>query len=329
MSTELRDRMVRKAQPTPSAVHVDRPLTNMSLAIMQEESAFIADRVFPNIPVSKQSDLFRTYPRGAFNRNQMKKRAPGTETAGVGYETSTTPYYAHVWGLHHDIDEQTEENADEEVDLDFEATSLLSMQALINRDANWASAFFTTGVWANDTTPGTLWSAANSTPLEDIEARRMVMLESTGKKPNTIVMGPRVWSILKNHAQLVDRMNRGQTSGPAEVLLRNFAELVEVPRVLVAESIVNTAAEGIADAHSFIFGKHLLLLHVAERPGRYTASAGYTFSWRGLSGSNVAGTRISRFEDIKTRSRRIEIESAYSQQKISADLGQFLNGVVA
>lgn len=321
------DTMIRKSQPTPSAVHTDRPLTNMSLAIMQEESAFIADRVFPIIPVSKQSDLYRTYPRGFFNRDQMAKRAPGTETQGVGYETSTVPYFCDVWGLHHDIDEQTEANADEEMDLDMEATTLLSHQALLNRDVQWASQYFQTGVWANDTTPATKWDVT-STPIEDIEARRIAMLERTGKKPNTLVLSAQVWSALKNNADLIDRMNRGQSSGPAMALLQNFAELVEIPRILVAESIQNTAAEGQADSHSFIFGNHCLLLHVAPTPGRYTASAGYTFGWTGLLGSNAVGTRMSRFEDMKTRSRRVEIESAYSQELIASDLGELLQDVL-
>lgn len=331
MTAELKDRMVRKnAQPSQSAVHTDRPLTNMSLAIMQEESAFIADRVFPSIPVSKQSDLYRIYPRGAFNRDQMKKRAAGSETAGVGYETSTVPYFCDVWGLHHDINEQEEENADAEVDLDFESTELLSMQALINRDAQWASKFFVPGAWSNETDlTGSEWTAAGGgTPLETIEARRLAMLRRTGKKPNTMVLSPEAWSILKNHPDLVDRMNRGQTSGPAMALLQNFAELVEIPRILVAESIVNSGAEGLADSHDFIFGKHCLLLHVAERPGRYVASAGYTFTWTGLSGNNVAGTRMTRFEDIRTRSRRIEIESSYVQELIADDLGEMLTNVV-
>lgn len=329
MTSESTDRMIRKSQPTQGSVHVDRPLGNMSLAIMQEESAFIADRAFPTIGVNKQSDLYRTYPRGAFNRDQMRKRAAGTETAGVGYETSTNPYFCNVWGLHHDIDEQTEENADEEVDLDFEATTLLSYQALINRDAQWAASFFTTGVWANDTTPSTLWDAASSTPLEDIEARRMAMLGNTGKKPNTMVLSPEVWSVLKNHPDLVDRMNRGQTSGAAQALLQNFAELTEIPRILIAESIVNSAAEGLTDSHGFIFGKHCLLLHTATAPGRYTASAGYTFAWKGLSGSNVAGTRMKRFNMDNTSSRRIEIESSYDQKLISSDLGEMLDDVIS
>ena len=323
MATHESDRMIRKAQPTPSAVHVDRPLTNMSSAILQEESAFIAGQVFPQISVSKQSDLYRKYPEEYFNRDQMRKRAPGTETQGVGYEMSTSPYYCDVWGLHHDIDEQTEENADEEVDLDFEATTLLSMQALINRERQWAQKFFVSGAWTNESSP-TNWAAGGGDPLGDIEAARIAMLGRSGKSPNTMVLGAEVWSALKLHPDLLDRVNRGQTEGAAQVMRSTLAALTEIPRIFVAESIYDSSLEGGTSSPGFVFGDHCLLMHVAPRPGRYTASAGYTFSWRGLSGSSVAGTRISRFEDIKTRSRRIEIESAYVQEQISDTLGTML-----
>lgn len=325
----MRDTMIAKSQPTQSSVHVDRPLTNMSELILQDPAGFVADTVFPIIPVARQSDKYRTYPRGFFSRDEMAKRAAGAQTKGIGYETSTVPYFCDVWGLHHDIDEQTEENADEEVNLDFEAMTLLSEAAKINRELQWRDNFFVTGKWTAETTPGTLWSAASSTPLEDIEVVRLAFQGRTGRKPNVAIMGPQVWSILKNHADLVDRLNRGQTSGAATALLSNLAELIEVPRVLVADSIVNSAVEGATDSFGFGFGKHMLLLHVANAPGRYTASAGYTFAWTGLSGSNVAGTRIKRFEMLPESSRRVEIESSYQQKQIADDLGSMILGAVA
>ena len=42
--------------PSRGDVHVNRPLTNISIAFLQTQEAFVADRVFPNIPVTKQSD---------------------------------------------------------------------------------------------------------------------------------------------------------------------------------------------------------------------------------------------------------------------------------
>jgi hypothetical protein len=57
-------------------------------------------------------------------------------------------------------------------------------------------------------------------------------------------------------------------------------------------------------------------------------SAGYTFTWSGLLGSNVLGTRISRFRMEHLKSDRIEIEQAFDHKKVAADLGGFfLNAV--
>ena len=73
-------------QPTPNAVHVDAPLTQISVAFLQDANNFIAGQVFPTISVAKQSDRYYTYDRGFFNRDEMEVRAPGTESKGVAYE---------------------------------------------------------------------------------------------------------------------------------------------------------------------------------------------------------------------------------------------------
>lgn len=323
--------MVRKAQPSPSAVHVNRTLTNMSVAVMNNGTP-LADTVFPTVPVTKQSDLYRVYDRGSFQRDEMKKRAPGAESPTIGYSTSTTPYFAHVYSLAVDIDDQTEENADPEVNLDFEATTLLSQAARINRDRNWAATYFGGSIWTGEETLAgndQFNDYTNSTPLETLEEKRVNMMELTGFAPNTVVMGPRVWEKLKNHPDLVDRLNRGQTSGSAMVMLRNFAELIEVDRVIVPGGIYNAAVEGATDDFDFIFGKNLLMLYVAPTVGRYTPTAGVTFSWRGFAGASASGTRIRRFRMEHTSSRRIEIESAYSQQVLAPELGSILINAVA
>ena len=47
--------------PTMQNAHIDRALTNTSVAYMQDASAFIADKVFPIVPVKRQSDVFYIY----------------------------------------------------------------------------------------------------------------------------------------------------------------------------------------------------------------------------------------------------------------------------
>ena len=69
-------------QPTASSVHVNAPLTSISIAFLQDQSGFVARKVFPAVPVNKQSDRYYIYDRGDFNRDEMKERAPATESAG-------------------------------------------------------------------------------------------------------------------------------------------------------------------------------------------------------------------------------------------------------
>jgi hypothetical protein len=49
--TRKRSQLIRKAQPTPSQVHVNVPLTNVSVAYMIDSGLYIASRVFPVVPV--------------------------------------------------------------------------------------------------------------------------------------------------------------------------------------------------------------------------------------------------------------------------------------
>ena len=77
--------------PTARDIHVNAPLTNISIAFLQTADTFVASKVFPMVGVSKQSDRYYTYERGDFNRDEMEKRAPGTESAGGGYNIDNTP----------------------------------------------------------------------------------------------------------------------------------------------------------------------------------------------------------------------------------------------
>ena len=83
-------------QPSRSDVHVDRPLTEISIAFLQSADNFVADRAFPILPVSKQSDSYFTYDRGMFNRDEAEELAPGARAAAANYTLSTDTYNAKV-----------------------------------------------------------------------------------------------------------------------------------------------------------------------------------------------------------------------------------------
>lgn len=319
-------------QPSRSDVHVDRPLTNISIAFMQSATNFVADRVFPVVPVGKQSDKYFTYDRGMFNRDEMQRRAPSTESAGATYKLSTDSYSADVWALHHDIADQVRANADTPLQLNRETTEFLSVKALIRKEKSWATTFFATGVWTTERagvasgptgTQFLRWDESASTPIEDVRQGATDMAVLTGFRPNKLVIGRRVYDALLDHPDIVGRIDRGQTSGTAIVMRQNLAALFEMDEVLVMDAIENTANEGATNVHAHIGGKHALLAYSAPSPGIMVPSAGYTFSWTGLLGAGSLGTRISTLRMEHLKADRLEIEMAFDHKKVSADLGSF------
>lgn len=339
--------------PSKGDVHVNTPLTNISIAFLQDQSNFIAGDVFPEVSVSKQSDVYYTFDRGEFNRDEMQERADGTESVGGGYTVSNDPYFARVYALHKDHGEQLVANTDNVLDLDRATTVYLTQKALINREVKWSATYFTAGnpgdTWTFDvdgvaSSPTAAssfdptnasnndklqWNDASSTPIEDIRQGKTYVLESTGFEPNTLTLGRHVYNALVDHPDIIGRVDRGQTSGVARAQRDRLAELFEVEQVLVMNANINTAAKGQTASHSFIGGKHALLSYAPPSPGLMTPSAGYHFTWTGLLGMTNNGFRMKKYWLDVISSERLEIESAYVQKKVSADLGYFFGDIVA
>lgn len=326
-------------QPTPGDVHVNTPLTNISIAMLQSAGNFIGTRAFPNIPVSKQSDAYYSYDRGYFNRDEMKERAPSTESEGSGYEVNADQtYFCRVYAFHKDVPDQMRANADAALNPDREATAFVTQKALIKREKLFADAYFKTGVWTSEraghasTESATLtvfWDSTSSDPIARVRDAKRAVLESTGFEPNKLVLGKTVYDKLIDHPDIIDRLKYGQTAGrPAMAGREALAALFEVDEILISKAISNTAAEGATNAHSFILGKHALLCYAAPAPGLMTPSAGYTFSWNGYMGAGAEGTRIKQFRMENLASDRVEIEMAMACKLIAADLGFFWNAIV-
>jgi hypothetical protein len=313
-------------QPTQSDVHVDAVLTNMSVAYLQEAYAFVAANAFPTVPVNKQSDLYFTYSQADFFRDAVQPRADGTESAGTGYGLSTSSYSTQVYALHKDIGDQVRENSDNPLNPDMDATRFLSQQMLIKQERDWATNAFATSIWDTDTTPSALWSASGSTPITDVQTGINTMLSNTGYVANTLVMSYAVWSILKNHSDVVDRYKYTSAESITTDLL---AKVLGVDRIHVMASTYNTAAEGATAAYSQIGDKDCLLCYVPAVAGLMTPSAGYNFTWSGVGGGLGTSTAVSRFRLDHLRADRIEIQSAWDFKVVSTALGYFFSNVVA
>jgi hypothetical protein len=319
-------------QPTAGDVHVNTPLTNISIAYFQEAKDFVARRVFPEVQVAKQSDRYYVYDRSFFYRNEMKKRAPGTESEGAGWEVDNTPnYFADVWALHKDIADQIRSNADPVINMDRDATEFLSLQAMINAEIQWASKYFVTGVWTGsstgtDITPGTLWDATGGDPIGDVDKEKEAVKSQTGYTPNKLILGARTFRGIKNNGDVIDRVKYTQRG---MITVDMLAGLFDVDEVLIAGGVQNEGKEGATEDYDFIVQPNdALLVYAAPRPSLMMPSGGYTFAWTGLLGAGASGQRMKRFRMEELASDRVEIEQAFDQKLVSSVMGAFFSGAV-
>lgn len=316
-------------QPDLRDVHVDAILTRMSVAYMQNPANFISTRVFPTVPVEKKSDKYYIYDKNSWFIDEARRRAPSTESAGSGYTLSTSAYDCEVWAFHKDVDDKIRMNADSPLSMDRDATNYVTSRMALRMERQWASDFFATSIWGTDVVGGTnfvQWdNYATSDPIADVETGMRAILAVTGFKPNTLVVGYDVMRYLRHHPDIIDRYKYTNDAVITEAMI---ARLFGVERLLVAESIYATNVEAETAAYSFVHGKHALLCYVAPSPGLLQPSAGYTFLWNGIS-SLGSPYVIRRFREERLTSDRIEVEAAFDNKVIGADLGYFFSGAVA
>lgn len=329
------------AQPTVGAFHIDAALTNISVALLQNPQSFIASRVFQNVPVQKQSDKFFTFDRSFFNRNGAKKRASGARVSEVGYALSNDSYFCEEYGVAIPIPDQVRANADPAADPARAAAELATHQMLIQKETDFTTNFFTTGLWGTDITgvassPGAgqviQWSDTTSgDPIGNVRTGINTILGNTGIKPNIFVMGRQVYSALIDHPDIQGRINGGATTAqPSIATLNLLAQIFEVDEVMVGEAIQNTAAEGDTAAHSFILGKKCVLTYRPPAPGIMTPAAGYTFSWAGyMGGTNEFGFVIDTKRRDEEDTDVIRARAHYDHKLVSASLGFFWDAIVA
>ena len=327
-------------EPIKSQYHIDSALTNMSIAYIQKQSAFVADRMFPKLPVKKQSDAYFTYVKEDWFRDEAELRRPGTESAGGGYEIDPdNTYYCLQYAYHKDVTDEDRANSDSPLAPDQDATEYITQKLWLKREVDFATKFFATSVWSYERagaasgaevagTSVIYWSASDGAPITDIAAAQDAIQSITGYRPNRLLLGARVYTQVKNNPTVLERIKYTQRGIVTTDLL---ATLFDVEEVVVARAVKNSAAKGASEDTDFLLGDNALLTYAPPRSGIKIPSAGYIFTWTGLLGMGAYGTRMSRIPAplLGQGTERIEGEVAYDQKVIAADLGAIFIDIIA
>ena len=322
--------------PTAGDVHVNTPLTNFGQKYLLNASQFIASRAMPNMPVSKQSDLYYEFNKADFLRDEATARADGTESAGGGFRLSTSPYYANVYAFHKDVTDRQRANQDNQVRLDQSATQWVTQKLLIRREILFQESYFTTGLWETDITPaaGDKWDTATGDPIAQIRLGKRTVQGTTGFRPNKLIIGRSAYDGLLDNDAILARITGGATTTvPALVMKQKLTELLELDEIYIMDSIFNSAPISVTDpafaTYEFVGDKDALLYYAPDSVNLDEPTAGTQFSWTGFTGATDSGQRIKRFRMENLSSDRVEGEMAFDYKLVGKELGYFFNAAVS
>lgn len=301
-------------KPTYQMEHIDVALTNLSVAYTP--SGFIADQVFPNVPVQKISDLYFIYTKADWLRREADVRAPGTRAARGDYGLSTSNYVCVERAIAKAVPDEIVANADSPLRPLEDATRWCTTQIQLQVESVVAGKAFGSG-WSSSVTPGTLWSNDASDPLGDLETGMSTVVGAIGLEANTGVVGRGLWRYLKNHPDIVDRIKYSAgPNSPAIVTVQAVAALVGVEKLLVGIAIEETGREGATSSLAYIWGNHMLLAYVTGGPSLLAPSAGYIF--------NYQQRQVSRFREEQERADVVEARQSWDVRNVAADAAYFI-----
>lgn len=311
--------------PTVQQVHIDKLLTNISIGYSNEQ--YISDKVFPALPVSKQSDKYYAHGMEKF-RVHDDLRAPGTEANEINWSLSKDQYFTEGHALRHRIPDEEKQNADDIFDLETEGTELVTEGILINKEVDAANMVLNPANYHNDlvTTMGTTgpkkWSDfANSDPVMDIHKAKQILHKKSGIRPNTLIMSEQVFNTLKMHPKLVEIIKYVQKGIVTEDLMK---AAFGVQNFLVGSAlksdVMNPGQVGTNGVHQgfdnldYVWGNSVVLAYIAPRPGKKQVSLGYSFDW---NKDGNGATQVRKWYEVGTRSTVVEAEKWYAHKMIS------------
>lgn len=271
---------------TAQARVIDPVLTAVAQGIRQ--SGMVGGALFPTVPVGLRAGKIITFGREDFML-YGSARAPGENTKRVQFGYSGGSFalvdYSLEGALPIEVLQEGASGANGWT-IDGAAMAIKKVQAIMDLRLEQAQATVarTAGSYqaANKVTlSGTgQWSDFTngvSDPIANIETGKEAIRAAVGKRGNTVVMGALVFSKLKQHPKVIDRLKYTQREIATPELL---ASLFDVERVLVGDAVYsNDAGTTLTD----VWGKDVVVAYtdIASVADMGAPSYGYTYNLGG------------------------------------------------
>lgn len=282
--------------PGVTGVHIDRALSNLSLAY--KNPGYIADVFSPPIKVQHESDKYFIYGKENFTLPPAL-RADRTETREIGFSITTDNYSCDEYGFHEKISDRERANADDALRLEFDVAEHITDCMLLDREYRVANNIL-------DST-NTQWGAYSSThftnlsarwdnlstadPRSDIYYQRWLIFRDSRRQPNSITIPTEVSFQLAQMDQ-IDELRK--YTDPGLVTNSGIPSPLWGLKVYEAQSTYDSSYDGDTASFTETWGNNCVIAYInPQSTGLRTLTFSLTFQ------SQPFQTRRWREEKIK------------------------------
>ena len=311
-------------QLSTSGARVIDPILS-TVAQGYQNSELVGSAVFPIVSVGQRAGKIIQFGKESFMAYDTA-RAPGSAVKRIttGYSALSYGITDHALSAVVPIELQEEAQAVPGISLASAAVRTVQDILRLRLEVEQATLATTAGNYGANTlglTTTAKWSDLTtgvSDPIANIETAKEAIRASTGKRPNTVIMGPAVFKALRQHPKIIDRIKYTGRDVPTTELL---AMLFGVSKVLVGDAIKSTDAGAFAD----VWGNNVVVCYTEQSGiadlGRPTF--GYTYQLAGYPFVEQP------YYDNTTRSWLYDVADAVRPVIVSPLAGYLITAAVA
>lgn len=305
-----------------------------AIALAYSNARYIADEVLPRTPVGAREFKWQQFARDEMftvPETQVGRKGQPNEVQFSGTEQAS---FVMDYGLDDVVPNDDVASAPPGYDPLGRAAEGLAELIALGREVRVANTITALATYPSNnrlTLSGTSqWSDyTNSDPYTAI----MSAFDGMLMRPNVIVMGQLAWSRLRVHPKITAALapsSTGNTStsgaGGRPASTQALADLLEVDRILVGESWVNTAKPGQTATMTRVWGKHVAAMHL--NPAASVRGNAITFGLTAEFGTRVSGSMPEPKVGLRG-AERVRVGESVRELVVASDCGFLWRDAVA
>jgi hypothetical protein len=253
-------------------------------------------------------------------------RAPGAEAREVDYTLSSDSYFCDDHALESAVPDEERDNADAPLQPEVDRVEHLTDRILLQQEIGLVQTLAHESVPGADLVgTGADWSDEGNDPVAAVEAARAAIIAAVQQPPNTLVLPQAVYTALRHHPAIVDRIRYSQLGvvGPGVL-----AELLDVERVLIARAMRNTAPRGAAPVLVPVWGRDAMLAYIPARPSLKCIAPVLTFTWSQAVGSS-RGTIVQTWREERRKATMVRVQKYYDHKRVAPGAAWMFRNAIA